>query len=60
MSYADDAVAMAQMNAAIDSMMENDETYKRLIDRFLTISTDSQTMRGTYNPDASINLPEGQ
>ncbi len=57
-SYAADAVAMAQMNASINEMMDGDETYENILERFLAISTGSQTMIGIFNPEASINLPE--
>lgn len=57
-SYAEDAVALAEANAAIHEMTKDDETFQALFDRFLKISTGSNTMYGVFNPEASINLPE--
>lgn len=57
-SYAENAVAMAEQNAAIRAMMDGDETYDALFARFMAISTGSDTMHTRYNPEASIN-PEG-
>ena len=56
-SYAENAVAMAEQKAAISAMMENDDDYKALLKEFLAINTNSQTMHTTFNPEASINMP---
>lgn len=54
-SYAENAVAMAEQNAAIRAMMDEDSDYKALFARFTAISTGSETMHTMYNPEASIN-----
>ena len=59
-SYAENAVAMAERNAAIDAMLEGDEAAEALFERFLAISTGSDTMHSWYAPDASINAQSGE
>lgn len=57
-SYAENAVALAEQNAAINAMLEGDSAFEDLFARFLAINTGSDTMHTRYNPGASIN-PEG-
>ena len=54
-SYAENAVAMAEQNAAIRAMMDGDSAYQDLFARFTAISTGSETIHTVYNPEASIN-----
>lgn len=56
-SYAADAVAMAEANAAVGAMLDGDKKADSIFERFQKISTGSQTTHGTFNPEASINLP---
>ncbi|WP_411817119.1 hypothetical protein [Hyphococcus sp. DH-69] len=57
-SYAEDAVALAQSDAAIAEAMEGDEMAESIFERYLSIATRSKTMRGKYHADISINVPE--
>ncbi len=57
-TYAKDAVAMAQRHAAENALVEGDETAEEIFARFMEISTGSETMRGRHNADASINLSD--
>ncbi|MEM9619886.1 MAG: hypothetical protein AAF936_18175 [Pseudomonadota bacterium] len=56
-SFAENAVAMAQANAAINEMLEGDEAAEALFARFLAISGGSETMHSVFNPEATINMP---
>lgn len=55
-SYAANPVAMAEQNAAINEMMDDDEAFQAIFERFLAINTGSETMHTWFNPDASINF----
>jgi|GEM_PF-4347709 len=57
-SFAKDAVDMAQRNAAMNAMLEGDEAAEDIFARFLSISTGSETMNGRLRPEASINFPD--
>ncbi len=58
-SYAQDAVAMAERDAAMNAMLDGDKKAEDIFSRFLKISTGSETMHGRRNAEASINLPDG-
>ena len=56
-TYAADAVAMAQRNAAMNELLDGDKKAEALFARFLAIAADTETMHTRFNAEASINLP---
>lgn len=56
-SYSEDAVTLAQANAAMSEMMDGNKKSEALFDRYQKISTGTETMYGKYNAEASINPP---
>lgn len=57
-TYADNAVAMAEANAAVNAMIEGDKKAEALFARFLEINTGSETAYGHFNAEASMNMPD--
>jgi hypothetical protein len=52
--YADNAVAIAEANAAVEAMLEGDDTFEHILADFLAINTGSETTHTTFDPEASI------
>jgi hypothetical protein len=59
-TYAQDAVAMAEANAAIEAMLDGDDDAEAIFERYTNIATGSETIHSKFNPDASMNMPAGE
>ena len=58
-TYAEDKVAMAERDAAMEALLKDNKKAEALFARFRELATGSESMTGRMNMEASINLPEG-
>ncbi|NOX84174.1 MAG: hypothetical protein GXP06_14550 [Alphaproteobacteria bacterium] len=59
-TYAQNAVAMAEANAAIEAMLDGDDEADAIFERYTNIATGSETIHSLFDPDASMNMPTGE
>jgi len=59
-SMAENAVAHAEADTAINAMLEGDATWEGILADFLAINTGSETVRTSFNPEASMMQEGGE